>query len=428
MSQYSETMGSFIRTGNYPLEANYYFETEQELFDFYSDPINKSTLHPGLFRVVGNQTLYWAVRVADFDPEHPEYEFKKYGIEGGLIENARYDADRERITIRFKIGKDKFQDVEIPVSALIEEWEVDNSGTVQLTRTRNIQGKDTLSAEVKISDRENNALVKEGNSLFVKQQDVDINFVNGNLELSINGTVVKTIAIADKVLVTPIITSQWSVLDQEGNDATALSGINVNANAIVLERGFIVNGNLKFKWVYDNTKKSPTSTSGAFGNTLPTSNVEVSLSQTNITSNKTIQQALHAPKGLAVSGTSVIAATTEDSTYANASVTFNNRIYYGVSLTNTNIDVTTLGATRLQAGKDSLLTGVTSSEGDYYWVYAYPKNLGPLTKIDQGATPVIEDFVRIEQVVKNPAKQDIPYYLYVTKNKKAFTNQILNIS
>lgn len=65
MSEYSEMMGSFIRTGNYPLEANYIFNTEQELLDFYADPINKTTMHEGLLRVVGvgdDQYIYWVVK------------------------------------------------------------------------------------------------------------------------------------------------------------------------------------------------------------------------------------------------------------------------------------------------------------------------------------------------------------------------------
>nr|WP_303661466.1 hypothetical protein [Bacteroides intestinalis] len=54
MSQFSEMMGSFIRTGNYPLEANYIFPTEAALKEFYNDEINQSTLHKGLFRIVEN--------------------------------------------------------------------------------------------------------------------------------------------------------------------------------------------------------------------------------------------------------------------------------------------------------------------------------------------------------------------------------------
>lgn len=73
MSQYSEIMGSFIRTGDYPIEANYIFKDEAALKEFYSDPINATTLHSGLFKVVldGEQTLYWAIKNGDsytFEP------------------------------------------------------------------------------------------------------------------------------------------------------------------------------------------------------------------------------------------------------------------------------------------------------------------------------------------------------------------------
>ena len=51
MSQYSVLIGSFIRTGNYPLEANYIFDSEQSLRDFYTDELKKTTLHKGLFKI-----------------------------------------------------------------------------------------------------------------------------------------------------------------------------------------------------------------------------------------------------------------------------------------------------------------------------------------------------------------------------------------
>ena len=82
MSQYSEMMGSFIRTGNYPIEANYIFPTEAALKEFYADPINATTLHKGLLKIVenggdGKQALYWVVKKQTND----ELEFVK------LIEN-----------------------------------------------------------------------------------------------------------------------------------------------------------------------------------------------------------------------------------------------------------------------------------------------------------------------------------------------------
>ena len=77
MSQYSETIGSFTRTGNYPLEANYIFQSEEELKQFYSDPIQKATLHEGLFKIVkteNEQFLYWVVNGEN------GLEFKKLDI------------------------------------------------------------------------------------------------------------------------------------------------------------------------------------------------------------------------------------------------------------------------------------------------------------------------------------------------------------
>lgn len=69
MGKYSETIGSFIRTGNYPLEANYIFENLEQLQQFYSDPLNKATIHSGLLRIVENdengQALYWAYTKED---------------------------------------------------------------------------------------------------------------------------------------------------------------------------------------------------------------------------------------------------------------------------------------------------------------------------------------------------------------------------
>lgn len=92
MSQYSEMMGSFIRTGNYPMEANYVFPTEAALKEFYSDPINATTIHKGLFKIVenggdGKQALYWVVQKQTND----ELEFVK------LIENIDINNINEQL-------------------------------------------------------------------------------------------------------------------------------------------------------------------------------------------------------------------------------------------------------------------------------------------------------------------------------------------
>lgn len=107
MSQYSEMMGSFIRTGNYPMEANYIFPTKAALEEFYSDPINAATLHRGLLRIVesdedNKQALYWVTMddtlkfvrlIKDIDIDTIEDELSKLSKKLEDEIQARKDGD-----------------------------------------------------------------------------------------------------------------------------------------------------------------------------------------------------------------------------------------------------------------------------------------------------------------------------------------------
>lgn len=66
MGQYNELIGSFIRTGNFPIEADYIFKSLEDLQNYYQDPVHKATLHKGLLRFVEQdednvQSLYWVI-------------------------------------------------------------------------------------------------------------------------------------------------------------------------------------------------------------------------------------------------------------------------------------------------------------------------------------------------------------------------------
>lgn len=66
MSEYSQTYGSFERTGNYPLEADLLFNSKQELDEWAEQ--HKEILHEGLLKIAiedGKQKLYWAVTKDD---------------------------------------------------------------------------------------------------------------------------------------------------------------------------------------------------------------------------------------------------------------------------------------------------------------------------------------------------------------------------
>lgn len=85
MSKYSELIGSFVRRGNYPIEADYIFPDEIALKEFYSDPIQNATLHKGLLKLVendgtGKQALYWVTKKQTND----NLEFTKL-ISGDII-------------------------------------------------------------------------------------------------------------------------------------------------------------------------------------------------------------------------------------------------------------------------------------------------------------------------------------------------------
>ena len=87
MSKYSEVIGSFIRRGDYSLEADYIFASETALKEFYSDPVQHATLHKGLLKVVeddgtGNQALYWVTKKQTND----SLEFTKL-INGSFIQS-----------------------------------------------------------------------------------------------------------------------------------------------------------------------------------------------------------------------------------------------------------------------------------------------------------------------------------------------------
>ena len=105
---YSETIGSFIRNGNYPLEAHYIFPTEEALKEFYSDEVNATTIHKGLLKIVendgtGKQALYWVTKKQTND----ELEFTKL-ISGTNIDSifAQLDDLETRLAEEIKNRKD----------------------------------------------------------------------------------------------------------------------------------------------------------------------------------------------------------------------------------------------------------------------------------------------------------------------------------
>ena len=136
MSQYSEIIGSFIRNGNFPLEADYVFETEQELLDFYELPENKALLHPGLLKIVKSdenkkQALYWVVLDEDLEPT--------------LTKLISVDNIQDIIDLEDKINKE-IEDREKAITAL---WGTTDPSTID----SNLDSIKDLSEELKSTNQ-----------------------------------------------------------------------------------------------------------------------------------------------------------------------------------------------------------------------------------------------------------------------------------
>lgn len=95
-TQYSQTFSSFVRNGKYPLEADYIFNSEEELRQWEEN--NRKYIHDGLFKVVVGesiQTLYW-YHNNTFEPlitseslENIAYLLKDFELHGQLRDLLR---------------------------------------------------------------------------------------------------------------------------------------------------------------------------------------------------------------------------------------------------------------------------------------------------------------------------------------------------
>lgn len=224
-------------------------------------------------------------------------------------------------------------------------------------------------------------------------------------------------------LVSPVISGSWTVYNQSNTVITPTP-------SFPLERGYKAKYTGTWKWTAQSGKKNPERTSGTWGTILPQSGVnsESFTSSDYITSNTTYSQSVFAKKlGLMVSGANVLPATGDDQKTASVSISFSDRIYYGVATSDIPSETIIKSLTNVLGGRSRTINGVTATTSQYYY-YAYPKTLGKLTTIIQdGATPVLGAFTLNESIsITNAAGLSIPMYVYVSNNPGAFTNNNLN--
>lgn len=225
----------------------------------------------------------------------------------------------------------------------------------------------------------------------------------------------------NKELVTPTISGTFTVKTASGTQSSTSTN-----NSLDVENGFMVDWTGTFSWKAVSGKKKPESVSGNW-TTLPASGVASEVyTATGLKVDTTISATLAAAKtGLMVSGSSVVLAKGNDTKTATAKVRFLHRRYWGLTTekTVTAAVVKALAGTDLNNTKVAKLTGISATDSQYY-VIAYPKAMGELSKIVQnGATPLLDGgFVKSEVSVTNAAGVAIDYYVYRTDKPGALKN------
>lgn len=235
----------------------------------------------------------------------------------------------------------------------------------------------------------------------------------------------------DKPLVTPqLVTNRWTVTKVGGSaDTTVYSG-----TTITVPTGSSVQYTGTWKWKETAGYKNPETVSGAWGSTKPESDTASSVcavqSKTSTTvTDATIAQVTltAAKKGLMLNGNKVVKAIGNDNTSASAIVKFRECVYYG-AVTSATPDGSTIAALAnplLLSSRQATVTANTDSS--HYYCYAYPTSFGELTSIvADGADPIKDNFRAAQTVtVTNKAGLAKDYYVYVSVNKGAFSNNSL---
>jgi len=120
-----------------------------------------------------------------------------------MFENIYYDPNREVLVITYIDNEGKTKFTEIPIGEMLRdwEWEINNYGhSVELQKVRRVQGPDQVSADVNISNAENNILTEISHELFVKGTADNIKYgSSSNVETEINNLKIEDAALNTKI-------------------------------------------------------------------------------------------------------------------------------------------------------------------------------------------------------------------------------------
>lgn len=165
--KYSPTFGSFVRGGEYPLEADYIFSSVEELQHWAA--LNQGILHDGLLKIVkeeNNQTLYWCYDkefypLCDLSTFENLELLKQVIADNNLIKELMKDLERRL--------KDKMKSLQEELDNTQKGVGLNGDGsfdTINVENTKYISGAKSILSCLKkldeaISNKEMEAFIKE---------------------------------------------------------------------------------------------------------------------------------------------------------------------------------------------------------------------------------------------------------------------------
>jgi len=213
-----------------------------------------------------------------------------------------------------------------------------------------------------------------------------------------------TLDLASKTLVTPVISTTWTLFNTDGT--TPYSPATSTVKNVTVDKGVI--GHISSTFLYpapDPDEAVPTSVFGDYGTTIPAPGVPSAVftnGGNTITVNTTFSETLaRAKSGLVVVGEQVQFAAGNNNTSDSTSITFLGRgcmIFSASSSLNAAAIQAVLNTDNFQSTRTRTFNGVTSGSGNYTY-YVYDAALGNCTNVIQnGALPVFTAFSFLSNV------------------------------
>lgn len=211
------TDGRYLYVDGTASNILYYWNGERSNVEEQLNKLNKIRISPDNDNIIWNRADgFFASTKLDYNSNDNKLIFTTSTVNGQplvkeiqlntveVIESITYDPTREVLVVKYKNDKGETKTIYVPVSGLIDEWEVLNDAhSVKLVKQRKVSGKDILTADVNISTADNNILEERGegniHALFVRGTADNIKYKDTTVEGALDALAAEDEAINEKL-------------------------------------------------------------------------------------------------------------------------------------------------------------------------------------------------------------------------------------